>query len=230
MALKNFMEDIVVSIVDEVLKKRFENNEDKKGNSVIYKEDIITYVLNRISPRYYTSERGILHGKLESQIFFQQKTDILLLVHEAIKVIKERRESELVRGKKNKIAKDIFLPHVFGEVLEETGFKIIPGIEVKLLFNDKPARMIDASWRNPYVTNPSTKGFFHFWPMVPEQKDTKKKRKYKFSLECKHSMFEKNRISFDLNVVDECNFYKSHILPIVLLKSLEGVDVSTIEI
>ena len=69
MSIKNFMEDIVSNIVNEILL-----NEDKEiYNNLRHKQDIITYVLNRVPPKYYTSERGLLHGKLESQFTFQQR-------------------------------------------------------------------------------------------------------------------------------------------------------------
>ncbi len=117
MAVKNLMEDIVAALVDEVLLKTSKDDSDIK----VYKDDIITYVLNRIPPKYYTSERGILHGKLDSQFVFQQKTDILLLTHEAINTFKKRRSSELPVSEE-KTAKEYFLPHVLGEILGRNYF------------------------------------------------------------------------------------------------------------
>lgn len=222
MAIKNLMEDIVTTIVDEVLKKKSKNNADNEIK--ISKDDIITYVLNRIPPKYFTSERGILHGKLESQVLFQQKTDILLLTYEAIKTIKERRESALPPGIDKIGEKEYFLPHVIGEVLEETTFSIVSGIKVTLIYNDKPAEMIDPSWKNPYITNKATRGFYHFWPKLVEQE--KEKKKIPFQIKYSHPKFEEDLIGFDLGIVHDRNFYKSHIMPTVLLKVLEGVDIS----
>jgi len=57
MPAKNLMQDIVVNILDEVLKK-----EGARRVSEHQKDEIIAYVLNRVPPRYVTSERGLLYG------------------------------------------------------------------------------------------------------------------------------------------------------------------------
>ncbi len=224
MAVRNLMEDIVDSLVEEVLAK---TNRDEKDDAVIYKDDVVTYVLNRIPPKYYTSERGMLHGKLDSQFVFQQKTDILLLAHEGIKIIKKRRSSELPAFKEDKI-KEYFLPHILGEVLEETTFSIIPKVTVTLLYNDKPAGMIDKSWKNPYVTNKSTKGFFHFWPNLQDfEKEIKKGgREIPFSVLCSHPKFNKKKMDLSLSIAEGQNSHKSYIMPMILMEKLEGVDLS----
>ena len=225
MPVKNLMEDVVAALVEEVLSKI--SNPPDDDNAIIYRDDIITYVLNRIPPRYYTSERGILHGKLDSQFVFQQKTDILLLTHEAISTIKQRRLSELPARSQENI-KEYFLPHIIGEILEETTFSIVPEVSVTLLYKDKPAEMIDESWKNPYMTNKSTKGFFHFWPKLPDSGKNFKKgeNKIQFTLLCTHPKFKENKIEFSLSVVESQNSFKSHIMPMILMEKLEGVDLS----
>ncbi len=218
MAIKNLMEDVVSAIVDEALKKK--TNIDKK----IRRDDIISYVLNRIPPKYYTSERGILHGVVESQILFQQKTDILLLTYDAIKTIKKGRESELGSGAKKgagaKELKDRFLPYILGEILEETTFSIISGVKATLVWNGKKAEMLDTGWKNPYVTNDATRGFFHFWPKLPEKESRAKKLKFK--LEYSHPDFIKNSIEFEVPVIGDKSVYKSQVLPAILMKTSEN--------
>jgi hypothetical protein len=226
MAVKNLMEDIVSALVDEVLSKTSKDSPEIHND--LYKDDIISYVLNRIPSRYYTSERGILHGKLECQFVFQHKTDILLFTHEAINTIKKRRSSELSTSSREK-TKTYFLPHVLGEILEETSFIIIPDILVTLLYNGKHAEMIDDSWKNPYVTNKSTEGFFHFWPKVPNEAiKNDKNTKIAFTLLCSHPKLNEKKIEFELELVNDRNAYKSYIMPMVLLKKLDGVDLATI--
>ena len=221
MAIRNLMEDMVTGIVEEVLIMKSHDRNDTVKN--INRDDIVTYVLNRVPSKYYTSERGILHGKLESEIMFQQKTDILILIHEAIKTINERRVSELHIGA-NKVKKELFLPHILGEVLEETTFSIIPDVNITLFYNNKPVEMIDDSWKNPYTTNKATKGFFHFWPKYLPEID--ENNGIKFKLICSHPKFMENSIEFTLEVAEDRNFYKSHVLPMILLQSREGVDIS----
>jgi len=222
MAVKNLMEDIVAALVEEVLGK---TSKDGDSDARIYREDIITYVLNRIPPKYYTSERGILHGKLEAQFVFQQKTDILLLTYEALKTVKKRRSSELSVPLEGKI-KEYFFPHILGEVLEETTFSVIPNVEVTILYKDEPAEMIDQLWKNPYVTNKATKGFFHFWPKLPEKDldNINKTKNVKFEIVCTHPQFNSYKLEFELAIVENRNVYKSFIMPMILLKKLDGVD------
>ena len=221
MGIKNLMEDIIISVVNEVLSK-----EDKELlHSNTYKQDIITYVLNRVPPIYYTSERGVLHGKLKSQFAFQQRIDILFLTHEAIKVIKNRRASE-IHSDYMKIDKmTYFIPHIIGEVLEETSFSIMPDVEALLLFKGEPALMIDSSWKNPYITNNATKGYYHFWPEFIEG-EMDKEDEINFQITFNHPNFQLKKIDFVVNVVKNFTFYKSHIIPIALLETKKEVDFS----
>jgi competence protein ComFB len=222
MAVKNLMEDIVSALVSEVLSKIGGNSDE------FNKDDIVTYVLNRIPPKYYTSERGILHGKIESQFIFQQKTDVLLLTHEAIKTIGKRRSSELL-DTDDKGTKEFFLPHILGEVLEETTLSVVPDVRITLLFEDMPAEMIEPSWKNPYITNKATKGFFHFWPALSDDTGKFKPGSLKFSLICEHPQLEEKRINFEIDAVVSKNAYKSYVLPMILMEKIEGADLSFIE-
>ncbi|MDY6968099.1 MAG: late competence development ComFB family protein [Spirochaetota bacterium] len=221
MAIRNLMEDIVSAVVDEVLLK--EAKDDRE--TMTYKQDIITYVLNRVPPKYFTSERGILHGKLESQFTFQQRTDILFLAHEALEITKKRRIPEKHTENDRIDVKTNFLPHIIGEILEETTFSIIPDVEVTLLYNDQPAQMIDSSWKNPYITNKATKGYYHFWPEFIDDKMSKN-NKILFHLAFKHSKFNEKTIELTTNYMDAYNLYKSQIIPIVLFEKKEGVDIT----
>jgi competence protein ComFB len=228
MAIKNLMEDIVSALVDEVLSKTAKNNPEIQSD--VYKEDIISYVLNRVQPKYYTSERGILHGKLECQFVFQHKTDILLFTHEAISTIKSRRTTEISASAKEN-NKELFLPHILGEILEDSSFLIIPGVQVTLLYKGKPAQMIDDSWKNPYITNKATEGFFHFWPKLPDgEKKKGKNTKVSFAALFNHPKLTEKKIEFELEVVNDQNAYRSFIMPMVLLQKLDGVDLAEIAV
>ncbi len=223
MPFKNLMEVIVTAVVNEVLLKEDRDIPDYES----YKQDIITYVLNRMPPKYYTSERGILHGMLEAHYTSQQKADILFFTHEAINIIKSRRTSELPPNLKADENKILNLPHIIGEVLEETTFSIIPDIKVLLLYNGGPAKMKDATWKNPYITSKSTEGYYHFWPDFSED-EMDKNSSIPFSIVFGHPKLKEKNIDFKLNVQDTYNFYKSHVMPITLLQTTEGVDISSI--
>ncbi len=216
MPVKNLMEDIASSTLDEVLK----NNEDLK--KAIASRDDIAYVLNRVPPRYFTSERGVLHGKLDELYKTQQNLDILRLVYEAIDTVMERRESSAFAGNE-KIGKErSLLPHIIGSVLEESTFSIVPGVEVTLLYNGKPAPMADTSWNNPYRTNSSTRGYYHFWPSYTD--DMGSKKKIPFTIDLRHPKFKENTRDIEIAIDKEGNG-KSQVIPIVLLEIKEGENI-----
>jgi competence protein ComFB len=220
MAIKNIMEDIILSTIDEIMK------EDKFFIGVDrYKQDIAAYVLNRVPPKYITSERGILHGKLESRFLFQQKTDVILLIHEALDVIKARRDIPTQKITESLSDSEWFFPHIIGEVLEETTFSIVPDVEVVLLFNNVPAKMVDNSWDNPYYTNRGTLGYYHFWPEVNKSMVTESKS-VKFVLRFSHKKFKDKEMEVLVPVLDDYNISHSRAVPIALLNLLDGIDVS----
>lgn len=221
MPVKNIMEDLVSSTIDEIIKeeKYFAGIDE-------YKQDISAYVLNRIPPRYITSERGILHGKLESRFLFQQKTDIILLIHEALEVIKNRRDTPTSVELSNTIDKrDVFFPHIIGEVLEETTFSIIPDVEVTLLYKNVPAKMVDSSWENPYKTGRGTLGYYHFWP-DPEATRTAQGDEAVFSIRFRHPKFEEKEFDVAIKTTPAFNIADSRPVQIALLHMKEGNDIS----
>jgi competence protein ComFB len=222
MAIRNIMEDLVSSVVHEVLSK-----EQEAAHPEIYFDDIVAYVLNRIPPRYVTSERGILHDRIDFSRSAQQKSDILFLTHEALGYIASRRSLKTTPAKTAEEKLDRFFPHLLGEVLEETTFNSVAGIEVLLLYKGKPALMIDPQWPNPYRTIKATRGFYHFWPKFihEEMSDVES---VEFLLRFSHPSLEDAEVGLSLRVVQSFNFGNSQVLPIMLMKTKEGIDVSSI--
>jgi len=221
MAIKNMMEDIVTNIVEELLK-----NDNDIPQSETNIEEIIAYVLNRIPPKYTTSERGILHGKLESRFKTQQKTDIFLYTYEAINVMKGRRPSAKAPGKDESEAPRR-LAHIIGEVLEESTFSVVQDIEITLLFKGEVVKMADPNWENPYKTNKSTMGYYHFWPeYIPEKMQGEKF--INFTLNFKHPQLIEKDVEIRVEISPNTGTGKSHSVPIVLLKAKDGAKLDFI--
>ncbi|MFW6365363.1 MAG: late competence development ComFB family protein [Spirochaetota bacterium] len=218
MSIRNIMEDIVLSTVREVLKK-----EDKVVITDEYREDICAYVLNRIPPNYVTSERGILHGLLDSKFLMQQKTDILLLIHEAKEVIRERRSSNTGRHlDMDTASRSSYFPHVIGEVVEESTFSKIEGVRVMLLHDGRPVRMMSDSWDNPFITNRGTMSYYHFWPDLGD--DLAADKEYEFELTFEHENLLPRNYSFTMKPVDAVNMSEPRAIPIMLLSLKENAD------
>jgi len=217
MSIKNLMEEIVADVVSEIVR----NDKDLQIKKTS-KDDIVAYVLNRVEPKYVTSERGVIHGMLDRKFIAQQRSDILFLVYEAVGVIKNRRESQ--SGGETGIQAGISaFPHILGEVLEETTFSIIPNVEVTLLYNGNKAEMIDGSWKNPCLTHRATKGYYHFWPTLPQEKRGKAKT-HTFTMRFSHPKFVEKEVPVDIETLSHDEATGSRVLPIVLLSVKEGVD------
>lgn len=218
MALRNLMETIVADIVDEII-----SNNNKLSLDHAKREDIIAYVLNRVPARYITGERGILHSMLEDRYAPQKRSDVLFLVYEAFDIITKRRDTGAFHSEEPPSVSRF--PHVMGEVLEETTFSVIPDVTVTLEINNKAADMVDAEWENPYKTHKATKGYYHFWPAFSEAvmgNSKVQKAVVRFS----HPQFAEKSIELDLEVLDAKDTGKTKVVPIVLLKAKEGVDLA----
>ncbi len=220
MPYKNMMEDIVRSTIDNLIA-------DKKLDSsyLPFIDDISAYVLNRVPPKYITSDRGILHGKLDSRMLFQQKADIIIHIYDAVEFINKRRLEPSSGTTILKSEKLYFFPHVIGEVLEETTFSMIPGVSVLLLHNGKPAVMMDDGWDNPFITNKSTKAYYHFWPAFTDDMSSLNKDNL-FEIVITHPKFTAKNIAVNLPVVEAMDLSKSKAVQIALIQLHEGEDPS----
>ena len=215
MKLFNLVEGIVENTVDEVLAK-------EKDSKNFHRDDIIAYVLNRVPPRYVTGERGIIHTRIDPMLKYQEQTDILFLTYEAIKIFSERRSTgaEIAEVKMEDFS--ALMPHLMGDILEESSLSIIPDVEVTLLYNNKPAEMMDLGWKNPYISTTATKGYYHFWPKYIES-EMGKKGNVEFTLKFAHEKIETHSVQITTKI-NKKNEEKIQSIPLVLLKLKDGVS------
>lgn len=220
MIIKNIMEDIVLSVVKEVLR------DEKYDMSFEDEQNVAAYILNRVSPKYVTSERGILHGKIEEKFMFQQKSDILFLVYEAIELLNQRRKGTYPKNSDAIEGRDVgYFHHMIGEVAEITTFSHISDMQISLLLNGEIAQMVDNTWSNPFTTNHGTNGYFHFWPKVDAKKH-KVGDEVEFTIKFEHPKFKNKEVNVNLSVVKDFDIAHSKIIPISLFKVREGEDIS----
>ncbi|NQT89982.1 MAG: late competence development ComFB family protein [Candidatus Omnitrophica bacterium] len=83
MAYKNYMEDAVIDELIGVLEQLKEACACERC-----REDIVTYALNRLPAKYVATDLGNVYTKLH-QVKAQAKTDIVVRLMEAAKVVKE---------------------------------------------------------------------------------------------------------------------------------------------
>lgn len=215
MGIVNVMEDTVRAAVNDVLQENSANGVSLEG----YREDIVAYVLNRIPTKYITGERGLLHTRIDYDDSTQFKVDILLQVHEALRIVQRRRPASQPINIES-FKKEYYFPYVVGEVLEEISFTAVPDVEASLCYNGRSAKMIDNAWENPYKTCRATKGFYLFWPdfiiseMIPHDG-------VEFGILFRHADYYEKTISFRLNVFKGYNFNRYKVIPISLLRLRE---------
>jgi competence protein ComFB len=212
MSVTNLMENIVYNMIDEIILAQKEL--DKRD---LIKDDVAAYILNRIENRYTTSERGVLHSTLDVNNYIQIKTDIFLLFYEAIKMIEKRRDSELEDSNEDKSNAKYNFPHILGQILDKNTLEIVSEINVSLLLDGKLLEMNGGEWKNPYFTNISTKGFYHFWPKYNDKMTNTTDMTLKITID--HANYKNETIEFKVKLKTEHNMGKSFVLPIILLEA-----------
>lgn len=127
--------------------------------------DSISYVLNRIPPRYIVSGRGLTHfvSKDDTQI----NADINVLALEGIRLVNAAKrpyhKENTSSYKVEELAKPRFyFPTITGCVFDGITFEPLSNTLVTLKINGKVIPMIDATWQNPCPTFNATKASYAF--------------------------------------------------------------------
>jgi competence protein ComFB len=180
MRLKNYNEDLVLETVKIVLKDRKDVHPNRS-----FVLDVAAYALNRIPPKYITSERGFTrefvhagNGNGEEGEKLINVIELITLVNRAIEVVARRRRDHVpdqaARPQSGEEEADTPLqltyfynmPHIFGRVVDAGDGKPVIAAEATLWINDRISVPAEPGWRNPYQTNEQTRGYFSFWPQV----------------------------------------------------------------
>ena len=189
----NLMEVIVSDMVDQVLEK----NSSLKGEGFT-RSDIIAYTLNRVPARYVTGERGVMHSRIDTRLKFQQHSDLLFLIYEAVEIFTKRRGADSDQNIEDQGWLSGIIPHIMGEVLEESTLSIVPDIRISLLYNNAPVSMVDSNWENPYITRNATRGYYHFWPYINGDSEGIADS-VKFTIIFEHPDFEERKIDIEVD-------------------------------
>jgi len=178
MRLKNYNEDLVLETVKIVLRDRKDVSPSRA-----FVLDVAAYALNRIPPKYITSERGftreVVHannGNGEQGEKLLNIIELITLINHAVDVVGRRRHESLPQKKQSRAASDedndqsltyyYNMPHIFGRIVDAGDGKPVIAAEATLWINERMSVQAEPGWRNPYTTNEQTKGYFSFWPRV----------------------------------------------------------------
>src|SRR5574344_2154252 len=177
----------------------------------VCRSDTVSYVLNRIPPRYVVSGRGVIHNSAlldDTQI----RADVDALSLEGIRLINSiqrpyHKANQIHQPEVRTNAEPSFnFPVFIGAVYDGMTFGPLSDVKVSLKNdNSQPVEMFDRTWSNPCSTYKSTKGTYSFWakPLHAEKKGESKL--FHFTLEVTAEGYTPITYGFDIPVVSEAD-------------------------
>jgi hypothetical protein len=180
MRLKNYNEDLVLDTVKIVLRDR----KDVRPTRA-FVLDVAAYALNRIPPKYITSERGFTrefiqpeggNGEGGEKLF--TIIELITLVNRAVEVVgRRRRDIQKLPSRRTAAAESLEeaplrityfynMPHIFGRIVDARDGRPVISAQATLWINEKVSVPAEPGWQNPYRTNEQTRGYFSFWPQA----------------------------------------------------------------
>lgn len=207
MKVKNYMEDLVITRVNELYDEVKTIDPPWLNCDCDHcRLDTVSYALNRLPPRYVVSGRGFIHNAVDQDS--QLKADIDSLIFEAMHAINatQRPYHDSSKAKNHQESGPFFnFPNFIGTLLDGTSFEPLSDVEVFLKYENNKAEMVDYTWANPYTTVKLTKGTYSFLvkPQVAEKENTSKV--FVFSLEARKKGYEPISYSFSIPLISEAN-------------------------
>ena len=179
MRLKNYNEDLVLETVKVVMRDR---PDVKPTRGFIL--DVAAFTLNRIPPKYITSERGLTRELMMtngngngSSTKLLNIIELIAIINRGIDIVARRRHEHAAatkaRAAANAAGEAILsyfynMPHIFGRIVDaRTGSPVVEA-NATLWVNGRLSVPAEPGWRNPYQTSEQTKGYFSFWPKAEE--------------------------------------------------------------
>jgi hypothetical protein len=222
MQLKNYQEDLVLNIIEIVLRDRPDVEADEA-----FIRDVAAYTLNRIPPRYLQSERGFTRLVSEHLVntngngHFTDLVKMLLLVNKAIDLIRSRRQDRTAAGEEisgGQLAEQLpdpdaplsywhNFPCLFGRVIDENTRLPVYGVEVSLRLDGEKASPAQGGWHNPYLTNNATRGLFSFLPRAVRSPE--EKLRHSLEVRLRHPDYHESRIRRRIQTLGEVDLHLS---------------------
>ncbi|MDR2481383.1 MAG: late competence development ComFB family protein [Spirochaetaceae bacterium] len=217
MKIRNLMEDIVLVEVESVCKD-IKNNPAYEDLCVCdqCRLDAVCYVLNRVSPRYFASSRGLAREEIFSFEKQQKDADLIALIFEAFKTVahnkrpnRSHRSEETHNGGLTRANAVFNIPVIMGCILNGQNFAPMTGVNVELYIENELVKMNNENWQNPYFLSDKTNGAFTFWPESISSKEKGEQKTVSFSICVQADNFEPLRHFFELTVTSEPDIIES---------------------
>ncbi|MGI5096212.1 late competence development ComFB family protein [Treponema socranskii] len=167
--------------------------------------DVVSYVLNRIPPRYVVSGRGIVHTM--NIPMPQIKADIDALTMEAIRVINSVKRpyhkdlAPSVHSEESQISFNF--PIFSGTVFDGASFEPLIDCTITLKCDEHNADMIDKTWSNPCKTYAPTNGSYSFWVKPFKAEKLGESKYFTFTVEVSANGYTPVSHAFSIPLVSE---------------------------
>jgi competence protein ComFB len=208
MEIHNTTEDIVLTELKEIC-----DFFEKQGNPNICtcdqcRLDAACYVLNRSTPHYIVSNRGVARVERETIERQQKNADITALIHEAIKRVShnQRPLSVALNNEPHKVATGVpvfNIPTIVGRLFHGLNFAPMAGVTVELYREGKLVPMKDRNWQNPYTLVYNTEGTFTFWPEPVQAESINIRAIFEYSIKIETPGLESLIHFFKIPVISE---------------------------
>ena len=208
MRIHNLMKDLVIQKVEEMLPTSSAFATWSAGEQTGAKLDVVCYVLNRISPQYVVSGRGLAYNEtLDYQEKLQKLADVTRLVKEGMEVVaSRRRERPQVFPIEDHEGLFFNFPSIIGRLLDGSNFSPVHDLSVSLLAEGQLVQVIDPNWQNPYQLIANTAGTYLFWPRPVRAEPGENLRIFKFELAVEDPRFEPLHYVVELTLTAENDF------------------------
>ena len=210
--IHNIMEEQVISRINELYDQVM-----KKGATWLTCDcencrlDTISFVLNRIQPRYVVSGRGVTHNTAAFLNDTQIAADIDRLGLDGMRLVSTakrpyHKSAKLNANKGPELKTPVYnFPTFIGNVFDGSTFEPLVDAKVLLKEGDAVAEMMDASWSNPSKTFSSTNGSYTFWPAPKVTAEEKENREFTFTVEVSAEGYVPVIYTFSISLVSEKN-------------------------
>jgi len=219
--IKNLMEGLVLQAIDQLKDEKNPEGTPRYCTNPECTGDAACYVLNRITPRYAGSSRGVARLTRELQQDSQLQIDILRLVTEALhRVTAVQRDYQSAVRDEEKIGGPYFnFPTVRGRLLNGMTFEPVTGVSVELFSGGDSTEMFDGRWQNPYEISDFTPGTFLFWPAPIPAERPLELRTFSFEIRVTDGMFDPFRHLFRVEIqsdeteIASFSLHREYLLP-----------------
>ena len=211
MNVHNLMEDIVIKAVNTLYDR-------VKGEDVAWltcdcencRLDTVSYVLNRIPPKYVVSGRGVTHNA-EYLASSQLQADVDSLALEGMRTVSstkrpfhtENRKDCIIHGDDNHTKPAFNFFTFMGIVLDGNTFEPVPKAKITLKMDGKLAEMVDKTWSNPYNMVTCTKGVDSFWLQSLPARESGERAYFNCSIEIEAEGYSESVYHFEVPIKSE---------------------------